>query len=121
MPFSLKSQICVGTQGQVTWGAWMDLNYNSLGELYVDEFYPTRPDASTIIYKLQSPINYANYMGGRIAGFINVPSNDLVSFNITGDDQTRFFMSTDSSPENLELRAYADVKSMISIRHRLRT
>jgi len=111
---SADAQICVGPAGQATWTAWQDLHLYHLGELYADEYYPTRPDVTTTIYKLQSPINFANYMGGRIIGFISVPADDDVVFNITGDDITRFYLSSDSNPGGKELKAFADQWSQVA-------
>jgi len=104
----LIGQPCPGTAGQVMWEAYQDLPRGTIGELLADEYFPKNPDASEVIYKLQSPINYDNNMGGRISGFIKVNTSDQVSFNVTGDDQTRFYLSTDMDPANLVLQAYAD-------------
>lgn len=108
IPYLVSSQVCVGDAGKVTWQAWQNLHYPSLGEMYVDEFYPNNPDVTQTVFKLQSPINYDNYMGGRIIGYISVPANDDVEFNLTGDDITRFYLSSDSNPDNMSLTAYAD-------------
>lgn len=104
----LTSQICVGTQGSVEWQCWRQLFDDELGELYTKESYPHNPDVQQTVYSLQSPINFDNYMGGRIAGFISVPTSDNVIFNVTGDDKTRFYLSTDDSPDNKVLRAWQD-------------
>jgi hypothetical protein len=109
-----SSQICVGTQGQLQWSAWQNLGYPRIGELHAEEFYPQKPDVSSTIYRTQSPINYDNSMGGRIAGFIYVATTEVVQFNITGDDITRFYLSDDQDPNNLELIAYADGWSNIA-------
>lgn len=104
----LRAQLCVGAEGQVRWESWHDLPSGVLGELRAYEFYPNSPSVSQIIYKLQSPINYNNSMGGRISGFIKVENSDQVLFNLTGDNESSFYLSTDISAANLELIAYAD-------------
>lgn len=104
----LDAQVCVGTQGQVKWECWQNLYDNDLGELYAEEDYPHKPDFSLTLYKLQSPINFDNIMGGRIIGFISVPVSDTVVFNLTGDDITRFYLSSDDNPDNMTLEAYAN-------------
>ncbi len=109
-----SAQICVGTQGQVQWSAWQNIPYVTEGELLADEYYPTKPDVTTTVYKLQSPINYDNYMGGRISGYLSVATTEDVQFNITGDDITRFYLSDGPNPDNLQLEAYADNWSNIA-------
>jgi hypothetical protein len=104
----VEAQVCVGTAGQVEWQCWRNLFDDELGELSALENYPLSPDVSQTIYSLQSPINFDNYMGGKIAGFISVPVSDNVIFNITGDDKTRFYLSSDADPTNMVLRAYQD-------------
>ncbi len=102
------AQICVGEAGQVKWKCWQNLFDHELGELYAEESYPLNPDFSITLYKLQSPINFDNLMGAKIAGYISVPASDTVVFNVTGDDVTRFYLSSDDSPTNLSLEAYTD-------------
>jgi len=102
------SQVCVGTQGQVTWQCWQDLYDNEMGELMAREDYPLDPDYELTLYKIQSPINFDNMMGAKISGFLSVPVSDTVTFNITGDDFVRFYLSSDSDPDNMALEAYTD-------------
>ena len=104
----MYAQICVGTAGQVTWECWQNLYSSELGELYAEENYPSTPDFKLTLYKTQSPINFDNYMGGKISGFISVSTTDTVTFNITGDDKVRFYLSTDTIPDNMSLEAYTD-------------
>ena len=102
------AQVCVGTAGKVTWECWQNLYDDELGELYSEENYPLRPDYKLDIYKTQSPINFDNYMGGKISGFISVPSSDTVTFNITGDDKVRFYLSSNDDPANMTEEAFMD-------------
>lgn len=104
----IQAQVCVGTAGQVKWECWQNLFDDDLGELYANEDYPQNPDYSLTLYKLQSPINFDNVMGAKISGFIRVPVSDTVTFNLTGDDVTRFYLSTDDNPDNMTLEAYTD-------------
>ena len=104
----LQAQICVGTAGQVEWQCWQNLYDDEFGELSALEKFPLSPDVSQTLYSVQSPINFDNYMGGRIAGFISVPVSDNVIFNVTGDDKVRFYLSSDDTADNLELEAWQD-------------
>ncbi|MBT8190196.1 MAG: hypothetical protein KJO29_07180, partial [Bacteroidia bacterium] len=77
----MSAQICVGTSGQLKWECWRNLPDDEIGELYADEDYPIRSDISQTIYKIQSPVNFDNLMGGRIRGYLSVPTSDTVVFN----------------------------------------
>lgn len=105
-PYSvLTGQVCVGTAGEVTWSYWRNLPDNDFGELYADEYYPNRPDGSRIINSVKSPVNFDNQYGSTIRGFISVPVSESVLFNITGDDDVRFYLSSDQNADNLQLEA----------------
>ncbi len=106
--FTCYTQICVGEPGQVQWQVWRTLMDDEFGELQADEFYPTKSDIEQTVYRLQTPINYDNFMGGRLAGFLQVPESGDVTFNITGDDKVQLYLSTDESPDNKVLIAYTD-------------
>ncbi len=98
-------QACVGTAGEVTWSYWRELPDDEFGEMYAHQYYPSRPDGSRIISSVQSPENFDNNFGSVIKGFISVPSTQNVLFNITGDDDVRFYLSTDELPANVQMEA----------------
>jgi len=100
-----KAQICVGTPGEVTWSYWRELPDDELGELYADEYYPDRPDGERIINSVRSPLNFDNLYGSVIRGFITVPATESIEFNVTGDDDIRFYLSADDSPDHLQEEA----------------
>ena len=99
-------QICVGEPGKVKWQCWRGLFADQFSELTALEYFPKKPDITLNLYNLSAPVNYDNNFGARIAGFIKVPVSDSITFNITGDSRTRFYLSTDDNPENLVLRAF---------------
>lgn len=103
-----RTQICVGEPGRVQWEVWRGLYTDQLSELYAMEFYPKSPDVVQTIYSLNAPINYDNYFGAKISGFIHVPISDSVTFNITGNSRAQFFLSTSASPSNLVMRAFCN-------------
>jgi len=99
---------CVGEQGQVTWNYWGDLPYYTIDQLYVDDSYPNGPDITRKLNSISAPQNYNDMFGSIIKGFISVPSSGSVTFNITGDDETIFYLSTNASASNLVQRAFVD-------------
>jgi len=99
----LNAQNCIGEEGSVTWSFWNDLPSRHFESLYSLETFPDFPDGTKKLGSLNTPNNYANEFASMIRGFIKVPTTGTVVFNLTGDDQTQFYLSTDESPENLTL------------------
>lgn len=108
---NIHAQICVGEAGRVKWQCWRGLFADQFTELTALEYFPKRPDITQNLYSLSAPVNYDNNFGARIAGFIKVPVSDSISFNITGDSRTRFYLSTNDQPQNLQLRAFGSAST----------
>ncbi len=105
--FSAKAQ-CVGTEGQVTWKIWEDLPYFGMEQLWAQESYPLGPDKVRTLQSLSTNPNYDNNFGGFVEGFISVPETGSVTFNVVGDDQTLFLLSTDATAAHLDTIAYIE-------------
>ena len=104
-------QVCVGTPGQVTWQVYRGLYDDEVNEMLTWPDYPYHPYDTKTLYNSKSDLNYDNYMGASIRGFIYVPQSDSVTFNITGNEQARFYLSTDANPANKVLRAYLNAST----------
>ena len=100
------AQPCVGTQGQVTWSFWRNLPDDEMGELYAHQYYPMKADGQLTLNSLQTPQNFDNRYGSVLRGFITSPVTEDIVFNLTGDDDCTFYLSTDESPDNLQQEAY---------------
>lgn len=97
---------CVGQAGQVKWNIWMGFEtYRDSSYMSVQEFYPETPDQTIILGSLETAVNFNNYYVSYIRGYISVPVTDSYYFNITGDDDSRFYLSTDESRANLKKMA----------------
>ena len=86
----LKSQ-CVGEAGTVTWSHWYDLPYRTWDAFFANEDIPDFPDYTQNIGSLNTPDDYTEDYGSMIRGYISVPTSGTATFNLTGDDQTRFY------------------------------
>jgi hypothetical protein len=111
---SLTAQICPGTQGSVKWQCWRNLYDASLSELSAHEFFPNTPDVVQTVYNIDAPINYDNYIGGRIAGYIKINTTDSVQFNMTCNERGQFRLSTNDNPANLVTIASVPANTNIS-------
>ncbi len=112
---SLYSQSsCVGTPGQVKWSYW--LNFTAMPDsldLTALENYPAHPDGTQLLGSLKAPQNFAENFAAVIRGYIYVPQTTNYTFNITGDDKVKFYLSPDENPSNKSKRA--EVKTWSNI------
>lgn len=103
---AMSAQVCVGDSARVTWKFWNNYLQSSYQELEVQENYPLSPSRTKTLYRLQVPTNYEDMFGAIVEGFIQVPSTETVQFNITGNGNAEFYLSSDDSPENIERIMY---------------
>ena len=101
---------CIGTSGQVKWSYWLNFTNNpdSL-DLAALENFPTHPDGVQTLGSLNSPHNFADNFASMMRGYIYVPTTATYKFNVTGDDQVAFYLSTNDLPMNKRKRA--EIKS----------
>jgi len=94
---------CVGESGTVKWSYWQNFYGSSTTGLFSYEGFPDRPDGSRMLTTISSPVNFGSNYGSFIRGYISTPTSGTATFNITGDDDTQVYLSTDESPANLSL------------------
>ena len=102
-----KAQVptCVGTAGQVEWLVYQNISSTNLSKLYYAPSYPNSPDRVSFLSSLATPSQYNNDFGGLVRGFIIAPETGNYLFNVTGDDNSVFLLSTDTLRQNLVSRA----------------
>ena len=105
---TIKAQSCIGVQGNATWSYWGALNDDEYEELYANPKYPDYPDKTLKVYSITAPIKFDNYFGSTLRGYIKSPVTEKVAFNITGDDDCKFYLSTDETASNLKLTCFVD-------------
>ncbi len=104
--FSLLAQNpCIGEQGLLKWKHWTvissDINY--LTHL---PNYPNSPDHIIEMDQFATPsMGFSDSYRSLIQGYITVPENGNYVFNLTADDDTEFFLSTNDDPDNISLIA----------------
>lgn len=104
----ITAQVCVGQPGSVQWECWRGIFEDQFSELTAKEFFPKKPDVSQTLYSVNAPLNYDNNFGAKISGYIHVPTSGNVLFNVTGNSKVRFYLSSNSSPSNMTLRAFTN-------------
>lgn len=104
----ILSAQCVGEPEQIQWFYFDDLPHREIEHLYVHESFPNGPDDTRILNSVGSPSSYNINYGSMMKGFISVPMSGPVTFNVTGNDDTYFHLSTNASSNNLIQRAFLD-------------
>ena len=97
----ITSNACIGDHMKLEKYRYDNISGSELNDLYEDPDYPAMPDHSEVMplfgHKSQSSIS--NH-GALVQGYLKVPVSGDYKFNITGDDQTILFISSDESPDN---------------------
>ncbi len=101
-----SAQACIGEKGKVTWTYYSNLYDDELEELYADPNYPNHPTSYLKLHSLESPIHYDNLYGSLIRGYIKADKSGPITFNITGDDDCIFYLSSDATAGNLKEACY---------------
>ncbi len=95
---------CAGVPGALFHETFNNISGNDLGGLLEANNYPNSPDDYGLLTSFYFDGSADNY-GSRVRGYIFVTESGNYEFNVTGDDDVRLFLSSDSNPGNMELVA----------------
>ncbi len=93
---------CLGEHAKLRWYYWEKIPGYELDYLYVHPFFPQRPEGYEEVTALAAPFNYNNNFGALVRGYLTVPESGKYTFNLTGNNNTVFFFSTDDDPANVQ-------------------
>ena len=85
--------------------AFLGASGTTLGHLYAMPGYPAAPDTTWQLTDLSTPINRSDNYGARVRGYLSPPSSGLYRFNLCSDDNGRFAISTNDTPDHLSTAA----------------
>ncbi len=91
--------------GTITREVWTGIGGNYISDLTSHLSYPDSPNIREEITRLEGPTNWANNYGTRIHGFLTPSVTGYYTFWIASDDQSEFWLSSDSNPANEIRRA----------------
>ena len=92
---------CIGKQGSVQWLLYTDIRGGQIKDFINRPNFPQSPDRIETITSLETIQNFTDNYGSLVRGFIQAPETGDYVFNLTGDDQSQLFLSTDESKDNL--------------------
>ena len=85
---------CAGEQGGLLVERWNNIEGNNISDLTNAADYPNNPSIVSISNGLSIPSNDGDDYGRRIRGFIQVPQTGSYTFNVTGNNTVKVFLST---------------------------
>ena len=92
---------CIGDRGKVAMYRYEGLPGGNLTGLYSAANYPAMPDYSAQLQELgYYRSNAVDSVGQLLQGYLTVPVTGDYRFNVTGDDNTVFFLSSDEDIAN---------------------
>ncbi|MDB4728011.1 PA14 domain-containing protein [Saprospiraceae bacterium] len=103
---------CIGERGNVKTLYWDNISGDNIVDLQASGSYPLAPDRAEIHKRLQGPNTTSSIYGSRIRGFLYIPITGDYTFNVTGNNETSFMLSTAETPDpNTDeiARVYNDV------------
>jgi hypothetical protein len=78
---------------------WLNVAGTDVNDLIADPRFPASPDGAFFITNgFRAPSNSGNNFGRRIYGYLVPPVTGTYTFYIASDDQSRLFLSTDTTP-----------------------
>ena len=84
---------------------WFGVSGSTVASLSNSLDYPGFPHAHRVVTSLTSSQSLADEYGERTRGFVLVPVTGSYQFYVAADEAMEFYLSTDASPSNLQLRA----------------
>jgi len=92
---------CVGDRGLLEAYRFENIPGSDLSELYEAPNFPGTPDYGYQIPQFsRAQFNTHDDFGVQIQAYLSVPVTGNYKFNVTGDDNTILFISSDETPEN---------------------
>ena len=99
----LTGQSCIGEQGTLEWYIFENIDNPDFTEFKAEPIYPLNPTFIEVVNALASPERYNDDYGSILRGFIKAPETGAYAFNVTSDDESQFYLSTDTLPDNMTL------------------
>lgn len=101
---------CVGDRDHLTALFYDDIGGETVEDMLNAPNYPHAPDWAEILPRFtRSRGSSEGYLGTRIQGYIYAPVTGTYSFNVVGDSNPEFYLSTSDNPNNLPSNSTAEV------------
>ncbi|MEO0469281.1 MAG: FG-GAP-like repeat-containing protein [Bacteroidota bacterium] len=91
---------CYVVKGGLLREQWNGIAGGLVTDLTADANYPNTPSNKNLITSFQGPENIGDSYGTRVRGFLIPSETGNYTFNVTGDENTELYLSTDRDPAN---------------------
>lgn len=92
---------CVGERGQIEVYRYDGIPGGEISDLFEAPDFPGNPNYSHVLPQLSRPYsNELDEFGSLIQAYLSVPVSGNYKFNVTGDDNTVLFFSSNDDPAN---------------------
>jgi len=95
---------CIGS-GTITGEGFTNIPGSTVSSLVFNNAYPGFPNITASLSTYEY-LNVADNYGGRVRGYICAPVTGSYRFWIAADEQAFLYLSTNQSPQNMQLIAY---------------
>ena len=102
------SNNCIGARGDVLAMFYDSISGGDINNLYNAAKYPLEPDTAIEMSEMKMPYSFDDSYGTLVKGYLKVPVTGGYQFNITGDDDTRLYLSSGENINNISLIAEID-------------
>ncbi|MAT53783.1 MAG: hypothetical protein CMN32_04835 [Saprospirales bacterium] len=86
--------------GGLSYQKWGGIGGSTVADLITNANYPNNFDEKGLLNSFQWPANSDDNYGTRVMGWLVPPATGNYTFNVTSDDETRLYLSTDSTFSN---------------------
>lgn len=94
--------------GGIYFERWLGISGTAISNLTGNAAYPNNPTETGMFSSFAGPSGYADSYGVRARGYITPSETGNYTFNVTSDDASQLFLSTDGLPANMVQIAYVN-------------
>ena len=84
---------------------WTNITGTAVSDLTNNPNYPDNPSGDDYPTIFEGPVDWAEYYGTRIHGYVHPPVSGNYTFWVSSDDNSALYLSTDANPANASLIA----------------
>lgn len=92
--------------GGITYQRWTGIGGSNMYDLMTNPNFPNNYNETGMLYSFQGPANIDDNYGTRVLGYLQPSITGNYTFNVTSDDNSRLYLSSNSSPLNKSVIAY---------------
>ncbi|MHC4749205.1 MAG: lamin tail domain-containing protein [Planctomycetota bacterium] len=89
-----------GSTGSILQEYWTGISGTAVSALTSSPDYPGNPSGTDLLTRFEVPVDWADYYGTRVRGYLHPPATGSYTFWMASDDNGELWLSTDENPAN---------------------